>query len=176
VSLLQLLLVLASAVIFGSESRGTDDHILLCQIRESPNLGGQVSVFISPMKRVARLYPQALGLLRINYMSFLYNFGTNRIENTISNSSSIILCLSVAAETGVNFVTTVYFSRVYNFQFSYRWKTCSITSWFPRINPSAATHLPIHFLETAHMSQYADRLWGPPSFLSSTYRGLFHPG
>jgi hypothetical protein len=33
---LQLLLVLASAVIFGSESRGTLDHILLSQIRDFP--------------------------------------------------------------------------------------------------------------------------------------------
>jgi hypothetical protein len=32
----QLLLVLASAVIFGSESRGTRDHILLSQIRDFP--------------------------------------------------------------------------------------------------------------------------------------------
>jgi hypothetical protein len=31
---LQLLPTLASAVIFGSESRGTDDHILLSQIRD----------------------------------------------------------------------------------------------------------------------------------------------
>jgi hypothetical protein len=31
---LQILLVLASAVIFGSESRGTRDHILLSQIRD----------------------------------------------------------------------------------------------------------------------------------------------
>jgi hypothetical protein len=33
---LQLLLVLASAVIFGSESSGTRDHILLSQIRDFP--------------------------------------------------------------------------------------------------------------------------------------------
>jgi hypothetical protein len=33
---LHLLLVLASAVILGSESRGTHDHILLSQIRDSP--------------------------------------------------------------------------------------------------------------------------------------------
>jgi hypothetical protein len=45
---LQLLLVLASAVILGSESRGTHDHILLSQIRDFPNLEGQVPVFISP--------------------------------------------------------------------------------------------------------------------------------
>jgi hypothetical protein len=43
---LQLLRVLASAVILGSESRGTGDHILLSQIRDSPNLEGQVPVFI----------------------------------------------------------------------------------------------------------------------------------
>jgi hypothetical protein len=35
-----LLLVLASAVILRSESRGTHDHILLSQIRDSPQPGG----------------------------------------------------------------------------------------------------------------------------------------
>jgi hypothetical protein len=60
---LQLLLVLASAVIFGYESRGTYDHILLSQIRDSPNLEGQVPVFISPRNMVSQLYPQALGSL-----------------------------------------------------------------------------------------------------------------
>jgi hypothetical protein len=51
---LQLLLALASAVILRSQSRGTRDHVLLAQIRESPNLKGQVPVFISPRNRVAR--------------------------------------------------------------------------------------------------------------------------
>jgi hypothetical protein len=60
---LQLLLVLASAVILRSEFRGTHDHILLSQIRDSPNLEGQVPVFISPTNRVVRLYPQAMGSL-----------------------------------------------------------------------------------------------------------------
>jgi hypothetical protein len=60
---LQLLLVLVSAVILGSESRGTHDHILLSQIRDSPNLEVQVPVFISPSNRVAQLYPQTLGSL-----------------------------------------------------------------------------------------------------------------
>jgi hypothetical protein len=57
----QLLLALISAVILVSESYGTDDHILLPQIRNSPNLEGQFPVFISPRNRVAQLYPQALG-------------------------------------------------------------------------------------------------------------------
>jgi hypothetical protein len=48
---LQLLLVLASAVIFRSESRGTHDHILSSQIRDSTNLEVQVYVFISPRNR-----------------------------------------------------------------------------------------------------------------------------
>jgi hypothetical protein len=60
---LQLMLVLASAVILGSESRETRDHILLSQIRDSPNLEGQVPIFLSPRNRVAQLYPQALGSL-----------------------------------------------------------------------------------------------------------------
>jgi hypothetical protein len=57
---LQLLVVLASAFILGYESRGTRDHILLSQIRDSQNLEGQVPLFISPRNRVAQLYPQAL--------------------------------------------------------------------------------------------------------------------
>jgi hypothetical protein len=48
---LQLLLVLNSAVILGSKSHGI--HILLSQIRDSPNLEGQVPVFISPRNRAA---------------------------------------------------------------------------------------------------------------------------
>jgi hypothetical protein len=63
VCLLQLLLVLATLVILGYESRGNRDHILLSQIRDSPNLEGKDPVFISPRNRVAQLYPQTLGSL-----------------------------------------------------------------------------------------------------------------
>jgi hypothetical protein len=52
---LQLLPVLASAVIPGSEFRGTHDDILLFQIWYSRYLEGQVPVFISPRSRVAQL-------------------------------------------------------------------------------------------------------------------------
>jgi hypothetical protein len=45
----QLLLGLASAVILRSDSLGTRDHILLSQIRDSPNMEGQIPVFISPV-------------------------------------------------------------------------------------------------------------------------------
>jgi hypothetical protein len=55
---LQLLLGLASAVILRSESQGAHDHILLSQIRDSPNLEGQFPVFISTRNRVTRLYPR----------------------------------------------------------------------------------------------------------------------
>jgi hypothetical protein len=44
-----------------SVSRGTHEHILLYQIRDSANLEDQVPVVISPRNRVAWLYPQALG-------------------------------------------------------------------------------------------------------------------
>jgi hypothetical protein len=60
---LRLLLVLASAVTLRSESCGSHDHISLSQIRDSPNLEGEVPVFIYPRNRVARLYSQALGSL-----------------------------------------------------------------------------------------------------------------
>jgi hypothetical protein len=73
---LQLLLGLASAVVIGSESRGTQDHILLSQIRDSPNLEGQIPVFISLGNRVAQLCFQALGsLLVASYDSQSYDGG-----------------------------------------------------------------------------------------------------
>jgi hypothetical protein len=48
VYLLQLLLVPASTVILRSESRGTHDHILLSQSRDSPDLEGQVPILYPP--------------------------------------------------------------------------------------------------------------------------------
>jgi hypothetical protein len=47
--------------------------------------------------------PVSILLQHLNWLSVLtcppfYNFGTDRIENTTSNSSSIIMCLFVAAE------------------------------------------------------------------------------
>jgi hypothetical protein len=57
---LQLLLAFVSAVILRSESRRTHDLILLSQIRDSSNLEGQVSVFVSPRNVVARLLQPTL--------------------------------------------------------------------------------------------------------------------
>jgi hypothetical protein len=46
VGLSQLLLTPASAVILGSKTRGTHDHILLSQSQDPLNLVGQVPVFV----------------------------------------------------------------------------------------------------------------------------------
>jgi hypothetical protein len=54
---------------------GVHAHILLCQIQDSPNLGGQVLVFISPRYRVAQLPPQALGYYFVTYNSLGYGGG-----------------------------------------------------------------------------------------------------
>jgi hypothetical protein len=76
-----LLLVLASAVILGSKSRGTHDHILLSQIRVSPNLEDQVPVFISLRNRVVRLYSQALSSCETSRLPhFLDNRLTDGVE------------------------------------------------------------------------------------------------
>jgi hypothetical protein len=61
---LLLLLVFTSAVPIGSESRGTQNHILLLQFLRLPQPGGQVPVFILPTNRVAQLYTRALGSWR----------------------------------------------------------------------------------------------------------------
>jgi hypothetical protein len=47
---------------FGSESRGAHDNIY-CFTLETPQLKGQVPVFISPRNKVDQLKPQALGSL-----------------------------------------------------------------------------------------------------------------
>jgi hypothetical protein len=49
----------------GSESCKTHEHISVYQIQNSPNIEGQgpVSRIYIPEKRVAQLYPQALGSL-----------------------------------------------------------------------------------------------------------------
>jgi hypothetical protein len=76
VCVIRLLLVLASAFILRFQSRRTHDYILLSQIRDSPNLEGQVPVFISPRNRVAQLYTQALDSLFVaSYDSQGYGVG-----------------------------------------------------------------------------------------------------
>jgi hypothetical protein len=85
---LQLLLAVASAVIPGSEPRVIHDHILLFHIRDSPNLEGQVPVFISPSERVAQLYPQALGSLSVaSYDSQGYGGGILGLFEKLPNIS-----------------------------------------------------------------------------------------
>jgi hypothetical protein len=44
-----------------SQRNQAHEHILLSQIRDSPNLEGQVPLFVTPRNRVAQLHPQALG-------------------------------------------------------------------------------------------------------------------
>jgi hypothetical protein len=82
---LQLLLTLAIAVTLRSESRGTHDHILLSQIRDSPNLEGQVFVFIYPRNRVAQLYHKALGSL------FVASYDSQRLPQVFTSSHLYLL-------------------------------------------------------------------------------------
>jgi hypothetical protein len=60
VCLLQLLLFIASAVILSSESRGTHDHILLSQIRDSPSWRVR-SPIISPRNRMGPIILTSAG-------------------------------------------------------------------------------------------------------------------
>jgi hypothetical protein len=69
---IQFLLALASAVILRSDSRGTRDHTLLSQIRDSCS---QVPVFISPRKTLKTPRPTFVLLL---YMYLLPRERVNR--------------------------------------------------------------------------------------------------
>jgi hypothetical protein len=94
---LQLLLVLARAVILRSESRGTQGHILLSQIRDCPNMEGQVPVFISPWKRVTQLYPPGIGfplrrLLRLTGLWWRYsNPPQHEVNEWLTNHLRVLL-------------------------------------------------------------------------------------
>jgi hypothetical protein len=85
---LQLLLVLASAFFLGSKSRGTRDHILLCQIRDPQSGGTGPRIYIPQEEDGPVTGPR-----------YRYNLSTDRTENTTSNSSSNVACVSVASIT-----------------------------------------------------------------------------
>jgi hypothetical protein len=90
-----LLLALASAVILGSGSRWTRDHILLFQNRDFPFY--RLLWLSGPRWRYSTLPPR--GITRIHCL--FYNFHATGIEITMFNSSSVdllvvtgILCLA----------------------------------------------------------------------------------
>jgi hypothetical protein len=87
------MLGLASAVILRSKSSGTHDHILLPQIQHSPNLEGQVSVFISPQEQCGSVIPpwHWVKLSSAGLVSSLYSLGSDPTENTAFNSSPIVV-------------------------------------------------------------------------------------
>jgi hypothetical protein len=104
---LQLLLALASAVIHVSEPRGTRDHILLSQTRDSPNLEGYVPVVISPRNWVNQLYPQALDIFssprttpRVTVELFGPNFIQDSSKTPIENIYSCSCVLFFRSDVG----------------------------------------------------------------------------
>jgi hypothetical protein len=62
---LLLLLVLANTVRLGSESHGTQDHILLSQFLRLCQPGGAGPRIYIPQDRVTQIYPRALGFLSV---------------------------------------------------------------------------------------------------------------
>jgi hypothetical protein len=78
----------------GSESRGTHDHILLSQIRDSTDMEGKIPVFISP--RVTQLYPQELGSLFVAKL-FRNVFPHNLVRSSGPHHSSRLQSLRIAS-------------------------------------------------------------------------------
>jgi hypothetical protein len=150
-----MLLVLARAVIFGSESRGARDHILLSQIRNFPfrrllRLAGATVEVFDP----ASIRDLSLGLVWPPFITFREPCRNHRLEEFR------YCCLRTRCHGNeYSFEAMVSFLSVYKFQSPYPRKPCSVSSWFPRINLSVATYLPIRFLETAHMSHYHSKLY-----------------
>jgi hypothetical protein len=85
---LQLLLALTSAVILGSESSGTHDHVLLSQIRYSLNLEGQVPVFIFPRNRLATGWTREQSRIQVPVGSKM--FSSPRRQDWLWGPSSLL--------------------------------------------------------------------------------------
>jgi hypothetical protein len=121
---LQLLLALASTVIPRSESRGTHNHILQSQIRDSPTWRGKSPyLFLYPLgigwpsytprhwvpfssppttrrATVGVFEPASTrGLLKAPIRFPVYSLGADPTENTASNSCSFVACATLAPIT-----------------------------------------------------------------------------
>jgi hypothetical protein len=109
---LQLLLVLASAVILGSESCGTREHILLPQIRDSHDLEGQVPVVILPRvpfashpttrRGMGRLFStELITTLHGQNRKYLFQQYPNCVftDPLLRNGFSIVACMFISART-----------------------------------------------------------------------------
>jgi hypothetical protein len=97
---LQLLLALASAVIFGSESRGNLDYILLSQIRDFPfrlllRLAGLRWRYSTPPPHGSCLLSE---LTAPTVLVITSRHGPHR-KHPVSNSNSTVACVFVAAGT-----------------------------------------------------------------------------
>jgi hypothetical protein len=115
-----MLLVLTSAVILRYESHRTHDCILRSQIRDCPNLEGQVLIFISPRNRVARLYHQTPGSL---FVASYDPQGYSLIYDSVWVS-----CYITSERTDRN---TFYFSV--DHPYPVFTETSPVTTWFLRI-------------------------------------------
>jgi hypothetical protein len=106
---LQLLLVLASAVILKSEYRGAHDHNLLSETRDFSNFEGQVPVFITPRNRAAQLYTQELGSLFVaSYDSQGYGGGIRPCLHTGSIVFLITILHGLRRKHRLNKVTILF--------------------------------------------------------------------
>jgi hypothetical protein len=101
-----LLLGLASAVPLGSEGPAGLKTIFYCpNFLDSPNLKGQVPVFISPRNRVAQLSTRALGSFSVA------SYGSQ------SYSGDILTRLHTALSTGICYIQYKYYNTVVIFLF-----------------------------------------------------------
>jgi hypothetical protein len=137
---LQLLLALARAIILRSESRRTHNHTLLSQIRDPPNLEGQVPVFISPRNRAAHLFPRhwvSIMLFRIMWVLMLLSYAVDWQEATRVYRASVSTreairdenCRTCSSSRRSSRGLCVSFSRQSNRQSTEKWSDTIHAQW-----------------------------------------------
>jgi hypothetical protein len=111
---LQLLVVLTSAVILRSESRGTHDHILLSQVRDFRQPGGPGPHIYIPQEQGGPVIPPGTGFPFCRFLRFWlplplshsawhprYSFRADPTENTASNNPSTVVSGGYLAISGI---------------------------------------------------------------------------
>jgi hypothetical protein len=96
---LPLLLLLASAVILGSESRGTYDHILLCQIKDSIQPGEPGSRIYIPREQGGPVIAPGIGL---PFIASYDSQGCDRVIGTCLHPGYYILSALNGSDQGEN--------------------------------------------------------------------------
>jgi hypothetical protein len=104
---------LSSTIAAGPRQRSHSQvRVPLSQIRDSPNMEGQVLIFITPRNRVARLYPQALGSLFVaSYVLYEVRILSKESRRLVLPRTSCIIVINIPVNVSMSVAVALGDSR-----------------------------------------------------------------